>query len=121
MWAIDEDDARALLTVKIDEDLNDHDLTRMKLALKQRMAKLRARHGKAHILFDFSSYVGSGSDVVDRFQHVDGEFVQSPADRVALLLRDSLGKAQTRALLHYPDQSALFVSAQAARTWLDAG
>ena len=120
MWDVAEDDARGLLTVAVDEELGDGDLTRLKLGLKQQMAKLRVRHSRARVLFDLTRYPGTIADVLGRFQHVDGEFVQSPDDRVALLLRGSLDKVLARPFLHHPDQSALFVSAAAAATWLAA-
>jgi hypothetical protein len=118
MWDVTENET-GTITVDVQEELSDLDLTRLKLSLKQRMARIRATRGSARILFNLSCFGDQPNKLIERFQRVDGEFVQSEADKFALVLRASLDKAAARQLLHGP-RSQLFLSANAARTWLAA-
>ena len=120
MWEVQEDRSVHLLTVRVTSVLNEGDLIRTKLALKHRMATLRAVRGSAHILFDLTGYDGATAAVISQFEHVDGDFVQDAADRVAIVLPSSLDKAAARPLLKWPAQSSLFVSANAAKMWLQS-
>jgi hypothetical protein len=88
--------------------------------LKERMAEIRAARGSARILFDLTCYGDQPARIIKRFQQVDGEFVQSDADRFALVLKASIDKAAARQLLHGGARSQLFISQSAARTWLAA-
>ena len=120
MWEVEEDRSAHLLTVHVTSTLDDGALTRTKLALKYRMASLRAVSGRAHILFDLAKYVGSIPDIIRQFDHVDGDFVQDAKDRVAIVMPTSLDKAITRPLLKWPDQAGLFLSSNAAKMWLQS-
>ena len=120
MWDVTEDDAGGTIFVDVHQELGDLDLTRLKLALKQRMARIRATKGAARILFDLTSYGEQPAKVIERFHHVDGEFVQSEQDKFALVLKGSIDKAAARPLLHGGRRSELFVSRSAAETWLAA-
>lgn len=119
MWDVTEDDEAGTVTVEVQQELSDLDLTRLKLSLKQRMARIRARKGVARILFDLTSYGDQPAKIIERFHRVDGEFIQSDDDRFALVLKGSVDKAAVRQLLHSP-KSQLFMSANAARMWLRA-
>ena len=122
MWDVQENDSTGTISVEVQQELSDLDLTRLKVMLKQRMARIRAARGSARILFDLTSYGDRPARIIERFQRVDGEFVQSNADKFALVLKASLDKAAARQLLHSP-RSQLFISENAARMWLaaDAG
>lgn len=119
MWTVREDDA-GTICVDVQEELGDLDLTRLKIQLKQRMTRVRARNGSARILFDLTSYGDQPGKIIERFHHVDGEFVQSDADKFALVLKTSIDKLKARPLLHGGKRSELFVSRNAAETWLAA-
>jgi hypothetical protein len=87
MWDVTENDATGTINVEVKEELGDLDLTRLKIALKQRLTAIRANKGAARILFDLSCYGDQPARIIERFQRVDGEFVQSGADKFALVLR----------------------------------
>lgn len=119
MWDVTEHEGSGTIIVEVQQELSDLDLTRLKLSLKQRMARIRSANGTARILFDLTCYGDQPAKIIERFQHVDGEFVQSDADKVALVLKVSLDKAAARQLMH-GHRSELFISRSAADTWLAA-
>ena len=120
MWNVTEDDDAGTICVDVRQELGDLDLTKLKLQLKQRMTRIRAQKGAARVLFDLTSYGDQPAKIIERFQRVDGEFVQSPTDKFALVLRASLDKAAARQLLHGGERSQLFISRSAADLWLSA-
>lgn len=119
MWDVTENADTGTIFVEVQQELGDLDLARLKVSLKQKMARIRVAKGSARILFDLTSYGDRPARIIERFQRVDGEFVQSDGDKVALVLKASLDKAAARQLLH-SHRSQLFLSQNAARTWLAA-
>lgn len=120
MWDVTENTATGTICVDVKEELGDLDLTRLKVLLKERMATIRSNQGAARILFDLSCYGDKPARIIERFQRVDGEFVQSEADKFALVVRASIDKAAARGLLHGGNRSQLFISRSAADLWLSA-
>ena len=120
MWDVTENTERGTIYVDVKEELGDLDLSRLKHLLKQRMTRIRATRGSARILFDLTCYGDRPARIIERFQKVDGEFVQSDTDKFALVLKASIDKAAARELLHGGARSQLFISRDAAAMWLAA-
>jgi hypothetical protein len=120
MWDVKENADSGTIYVDVNEELGDLDLNRLKVMLKQQMARIRATRGSARILFDLTCYGDQPEKIIERFHQVDGEFVQSDADKFALVLKASLDKANARPLLHGGSRSEVFISRSAAAMWLAA-
>ena len=119
MWTIEQTEGDRFITARVNTDLNDLDMTRFKLALKHRIAVDRASAGSVRVLFDLSTYDGPITTIVRHFRNVDGEFGPQGGDRLGMLVNSSLQKALARPELRY-QTTHLFVSENAARTWLNA-
>ena len=119
MWTIEQASGDSFITGRVDEDLSDLEMTRFKIALKNRIAVARASRGSARVLFDLSTYTGATGTLIRHFRNVDGEFGPQGDDRLAMLVHSSLQKALARMELRHPT-TQLFVSGNAARTWLNA-
>ena len=77
---------------------------------------VRRATGKLRLLVDVEHSI-LPPDVLERLRVVERSVLQTPDDRIAILLKSSLGKAQLKSV-SATDQVASFLSPNAARTWL---
>lgn len=80
----------------------------------------RAQAGRLKLLFNAVEFSVQPQDAADKIQLVERVAIE-PGDRVAVLLASSLLKLQARRVFEGWSNLDLFVSENAARTWLQAG
>jgi hypothetical protein len=116
-FTIDYDDRDGILVCRLIGFLEEGDAQRFGIALSEGIRQARGKHTQLLVLLDNRegrvASQSAATDLIERLRHE-----KRPGDRTAIIVSDSLSKLQAKRVT--TTEHEIFVSENAARTWLTA-